>query len=133
MWLKILIFIPLAILSNTIFPLPFEPVLLAFVMYQTRPSTLIFVLFGTICAAIGSWIDVRLSQVFRQNTTIPSKTALHAFYLSTFLCAFFPVPFSFIRIALLKMRPPALPYILIVAIGRLARYWMIAQLSASLL
>lgn len=129
MWFDLILFVPIAILTNTTFPVPFEPVLLGFTAGHTQMQAFIFVVAGTLCAGIGGYVDVRFSRAICKNVARPSAMTVTLFYLVTTVCAFLPVPFSIVRITLLKTKPSVVPYALAIMMGRLPRYWILAHFS----
>ena len=125
---RLLLFIPLAVLTNTAFPLPFEPVLLWFAGGPALADAWVFAGVGSGCAGLAVLVDlavigaVRRQWSGRTGTGAPLPRAGRAFYLGAFLVALLPIPFTTVRLALLRVRPRPLLYALIVAGARLPRY-----------
>jgi membrane protein YqaA with SNARE-associated domain len=132
-WLSLTGFVPLAILCNTVFPVPFEPVLIAFTSHKSPEQAGMFALIGSICAAFGAAADVKLFRKLQDR--IPEKWLRllpmwsgRRTYVFTFLFALLPLPFSVARLAALRNPPQMIPYQLAVALGRLPRYLLIIHI-----
>lgn len=127
MWRDLLLFLPLALLTNTAFPVSFDPVLINFAANHTLKESIIYAVCGSLCAAIAGIVDVKLLGVVGRLISSKSARMLprwtgKRFYLLTLLFAFLPLPFSLIRLAMLKHRPQAALFGLAVGAGRLPRY-----------
>src|SRR5215831_7631250 len=116
MWLDLAIFLLLAMLCNTVFPIPFDPVLIYFASRYTRMDQVVFAIAGSICAGLSGAGEAKVLRIL--NRTIPHKwmQALspnwrgNRFYALTFLFALLPLPFSVVRVAALQRLPRMLPY-----------------------
>jgi hypothetical protein len=134
----LLLFIPLAVLTNTAFPLPFDPVLLWFASGHTFAEACVFAGFGSGCAGLAALADVTIIGALgrrwshRQRPGVPMPEAAPSFYAAAFLVALLPIPYTTIRLALLNVRPRPLLYALIVSGGRLPRYLVILRLWQTL-
>jgi hypothetical protein len=134
----LLLFIPLAVLANTAFPLPFDHVLLWFASGHTFAEACVFAGFGSGCAGVAALVDVTLIGALgrhwssREGPPAPVPLARQRFYVAAFLVALLPIPFTTIRLALLKIRPRPLLYALIVSVARLPRYLVIIRLWQTL-
>lgn len=127
MWRDLLLFLPLAILTNTAFPVSFDPVLINFAANHTLKESIIYAVCGSLCAAVAGVVDVKLLGVVGKLISSKSARVLprwtgKRFYVLTLLFAFLPLPFSLIRLAMLKHRPHAALFGLAVGAGRLPRY-----------
>ena len=129
-WLSLACFVPLAILCNTVFPMPFDPVLIAFASHKSPVQAGIFAFIGSICAAFGAAADVKLFRNLQDRIpekwlrSLPMWSGRHS-YVFTFFFALLPLPFSVARLAALRNPPKMIPYQLAVAMGRLPRYLLI--------
>jgi membrane protein YqaA with SNARE-associated domain len=126
-WLGLICFVPLAILCNTVFPVPFDPVLIAFASHKSPEQAGLFALVGSICAALGAAADVKLLR--NLQVRLPEKWLRllpmwsgRRTYVFTFFFALLPLPFSVARLAALRNPPQMIPWQLTVAMGRLPRY-----------
>ena len=136
MWRDFFLFWPLAVLTNTAFPFPFDPVLIYFA--GRHPAlTGVFAVGGSLCAAAAGVIDAKL--MGKAGGWVPAPCARFIpewggvrFYALTFIFAFAPLPFSVIRVAILRGRPRPLLYGAAVGLGRLPRYLMTVYLWRSL-
>jgi uncharacterized membrane protein YdjX (TVP38/TMEM64 family) len=126
-WLDLVCFVPLAVLCNTVVPIPFDPVLIFFASRQPPGEAQAFALVGSVCAGVAAAFDVTLFRRFRQRTPgkwlkfLPNWDGRRA-YVLTFLFALLPLPFSIVRLAVLRNPPRVIPYQVSVALGRLPRY-----------
>jgi membrane protein YqaA with SNARE-associated domain len=132
-WPDLVCFLALAVLCNTAFPLPFDPVLIHFATHQSSIAAWIFALSGSACAGLGAVVDVRLAGWLRARVSdrwirwLPHWQG-KPFYAIVFLFAVSPLPFSIVRLAALRRAPHAIPYGLAVFLGRLPRYLLIVAL-----
>jgi hypothetical protein len=134
----LLLFIPLAVLTNTGFPLPFDPVLLWFTAGRTFGQASVFAGFGSGCAGLAALADVTIIGAlgrrwsYRQGVGASMPRAGRGFYAAAFVVALLPIPYVTIRVALLKVRPRPLLYALVVSGARLPRYLVIVHLWQTL-
>jgi hypothetical protein len=140
-WLDLFCFVPLAILCNTVIPIPFDPVLIFFASRQPPAEAQAFALVGSVCAGVAAAVDVTLFRRIRSRATgkwlkfLPNWDGWRA-YVLTFVFALLPLPFSVVRLAVLRNPPRIIPYQVTVALGRLPRYvativlWQSLQLPA---
>lgn len=129
------LFISLAILSNTAFPLPFDPVLVWFAEGHSAAEAIVFAGLGSVCAGLAGLVDVALAgRVGRRlwSRTGRAGRAGRWFYLAVFLAALLPIPFTTIRVMLLRIRPHPMMYAVVVSGGRLPRYLVTVRLWQSL-
>lgn len=130
MWRDFLLFLPLAVLTNSTVPLPFDPVLIYFTSHHPFKYAWVFALVGSLCAGVAGIIDVKLlgklSRVLAaQPLPLLRRCTGRWFYLATFLFAFLPLPFSLIRLIIFGQQPRPVLYGLMVMLGRLPRYLLI--------
>ena len=124
--LTLILFVPLALLTNTALPIPFEPVLFLFVEAIPRHAWLL-VLLGAACSGIAAGAELSLLGRIRAAVP-PAWTAWiprgrgRWFHVWTALMAASPVPFSVVRLDVVGERPRSLPYAFAVAAGRLPRW-----------
>ena len=136
-WLDLISFIVLACLCNTALPLSFDPVLIFFASRATSNAAYALALIGSVCAGLAAIADVRVSrslqtrQYGRLLATLPSLVGVR-FYLLAFLVALSPLPFSIVRLAVLRRPPATAPYALAVGLGRLPRYLLTVSLCSAL-
>ena len=122
----LLLFFPLAVLTNTAMPLPFEPVLFYYASAYPAGWCWLFVLAGGAGAGVAGVVDLRLAHLARP--LVPPRWIVWLpewpgrwFYLWTLLVAATPIPFSVVRLAMLRSQPRALPYAVAVGLGRVPR------------
>ena len=135
--LELLIFIPVAVLTNTALPVSFDPLLVAFAAGHGPADGWALAIVGTACAAVGALVDLRIAAVVRtwrlpawaHHFPAPSGAA---FYTWTALLALSPLPFVLVRAALLRERPSPALYALSVAAGRFPRYLLLVFVWQSL-
>jgi hypothetical protein len=128
MWPEILLFVPIAIATNTAFPVPFDPLYVWFVYKQQSTAAILFAFTGAGCAGLACLLDLKLASAVAQKR-FERKDPTLLFYAVLFLCALFPLPFSVMRTTLLKWKPPAALYASTVMAGRLPRYLLLIYLG----
>lgn len=134
----LLLFIPLAVLTNTAFPLPFDHVLLWFASGHTFAEACVFAGIGSGCAGLAALVDVMCIGALgrqwsrRNGTAAAMPRAGRRFYVAAFLVGLLPIPYTTIRVTLLQIRPRPLLYALTVSAARLPRYIVIIRLWQSL-
>jgi len=121
---SLLLFLPLAVVTNSLLPVPFEPVLLG---YASQSSPWLLVSLGAAGAAIGEALSLLvLSRVARrvENTRVPGwlRSGGKRFYLWSTLVAASPLPIHLVRAAALVRRSRPLPFGVCVGLGRVPRY-----------
>jgi membrane protein YqaA with SNARE-associated domain len=126
-WLELASFLGLGVLSNTVFPMPFEPILVAFGGGRPDGQLALLCLLGSICAGAGALLDTGLLGLLRRKAQRHDGFALerHAsarFYLLAAAAGLLPIPFTLVRAAILRTRPR--PFLLagIVVATRFPRY-----------
>ncbi len=129
MWVfELLAFVPAMIAANTPFPIPSDAVLLAFAGGRPPAFVVALATVGAICAGVGGLIELRLAAAI-----VPSRDPVRWwFYPVVVGAAALPLPFTSIRILLLRSAPRPLPYAAAIAIGRFPRYLAEAFLVAHL-
>jgi len=133
MWMDLLFFAPMAILSNTSLPIAFDPVLIAYVATHSTRAACAFAVAGSICAGLAGIADAKFLGLVRGRVSdrwlkwLPSWQG-RGFYLFTFLFALMPLPFTVVRLAVVRYRPHALLYSLVIFLGRLPRYLLVVFL-----
>lgn len=127
MLLDLSLFVLLAVLTNTAFPAPFDPVLVCFAVRYSLPGAYLFALVGGLCAGIAGVIDARV--MARIGGKIPWRWARllptcrgRWFYLAVMLAALVPGTFGAVRMALVRRKPDPTWYALSLMAGRLPRY-----------
>jgi hypothetical protein len=123
----LILFLPLAVLTNTAFPVPFDPVLMSFASTHTRAEACVFAVLGSLCAAGAALLDTRVLGRVGAALGVSGKGVGGApcrrwFYALTFAVALLPLPFSLVRLALMRARPDPAKYAVAVGLGRLPRY-----------
>jgi hypothetical protein len=136
-WLDLIVYIPLAVLCNTVVPLPFDPVLIFFASRQSTCGACVLALTGSICAAFAIVADIRLIRYVHQRTPEKWLSLLPAWqgrkiYVLTILFALLPLPFTVVRLAALRHPPKMIPFQIAVALGRFPRYLLTVLLWPSL-
>jgi membrane protein YqaA with SNARE-associated domain len=127
-WLEMASFLGLGVVSNTLFPMPFEPLLVAFSGGRTAGQLGFICLVGSLCAGVGALVDAGFlgavrRRVQRRSSERPiDRPAGVRFYLFTGAAALLPIPFTLVRAALLRARPRPLLFASIVAVARYPRY-----------
>jgi len=128
MWLDLTEFVLLALLCNTIFPIPFDPVLIYFASRHAGMDAVVFAIVGGICAGLSGAGEAKALGVLNSYATHSRLRALlphwygFRFYVLTFLFALLPLPFSMVRLAVLQYRPRVVSYAVAIVFGRLPRY-----------
>jgi hypothetical protein len=123
---ELLWFIPLAVLSNTAFPLPFDHVLLWFAAGHSFTEACVFAGFGSACAGVAALVDVAVLGAVGRRSSLRARSgslprAGRGFYVAVVLVALLPIPYTTIRLALLRVRPRPLLYAVLVSVARLPR------------
>ena len=129
------LFIPLAILSNTAFPLPFDYVLVWFAGGHSAEQAIVFAGLGSLCAGLAGLVDVAVAGTVGRRLWSETGRAGRAggwFYFVVFLASLLPIPFTTIRVMLLRIRPHPVVYAVVVSGGRLPRYLVTVRLWQSL-
>ncbi len=121
-------FVPLAIITNTAFPYPFEPVLLLVTAGQPPSVVAVYAVLGSLCAGAAGFIDLNVMArvggiAGRGSGWSPANLHRWWFYLVAFGSALLPIPYSIIRVALARGQPDPRFYAGVVALGRLPRYF----------
>jgi len=121
---RLLLFLPLAVLTNSLLPIPFEPVLLG---YANRSSPWVLVSLGAAGAATGEALSLLLlSRVAERagETRVPGWLLAggRRFYLWSTLVAASPLPIHLLRAAAVIRGSRPLPFGLCVGLGRVPRY-----------
>ena len=127
MWLDLLFFVPMAILCNTAFPLAFDPVLIAYTSSHSLHAAWIFAVTGSLCAGLAGVTDAKLIGHVQEHVSERWLRWLpywhgSRFYVWTFVFALMPLPFSVVRLAVLRHQPRVVPYGIAIILGRLPRY-----------
>lgn len=127
-WFEMASFVGLGVLSNTVFPMPFEPLLVAFSGGRSAGQLAVICLIGSLCAGTGALVDagflgaIRRRVQRRRPAPLVERPAGWRFYLFTAGAALLPIPFTLVRAALLHSRPRPILFASIVAIARYPRY-----------
>lgn len=127
----LLAFVPLAVLTNTVFPMPFDPVLISFASGHSRAEACALAVLGSACAGAAAVVDALLLGRAREALASAPAPCGRRFYVIVFAVALLPLPFSLVRAALFRVRPDVAKYALAVALGRLPRYLAIVLLWQS--
>ena len=129
MLLDLLLFVPLAILTNSVFPFPFEPVLIFFVERYPPGLVTMFAAVGALCAGAAGFVDIwvmrGVGKWVRRGEDGPANFHRTWFYGSVLLAAFLPLPYVVVRLALVKGTPHPWVYALVIAAGRFPRYVLV--------
>jgi membrane protein YqaA with SNARE-associated domain len=128
--LQLLLFIPLAALSNSLLPVPFEPVLLWFVAGSPLDGAWVFAIAGGLGAAIGEAASVRVLRSLRARLSRGKAPAWLTrgrlcFYLWAGLVACSPLPITMVRAAAFWRQPSPIWYGVSVGLGRIPRYLLL--------
>jgi len=115
------------VLTNTAFPFPFDHVLVWFVSRHPADWAVGYSVLGAVCAGIAGLFDVAFLGKLRSWAGPRLVWARFSwgrwFYAGVFCCALLPIPFTVVRLAVLRAAPPdRWVYALVVALGRLPRY-----------
>src|SRR5262245_55694322 len=126
-WLDFCVFALLALLCNTAFPLPFDPVLIYFASRSTSTVGVALAICGSICAGVAGAAEGKVLAILRRRfqgaeAVRSSQSREDAFYVMTFLFALLPLPFSVVRLTALTRQPRPALYALTIILGRLPRY-----------
>jgi membrane protein YqaA with SNARE-associated domain len=137
MLLDLVLFLPLAILTNTFFPMPFDPVLLYFASRHSMQASLWFAVLGSVCAGLAGCLDVAMGHTVGRTLRAEWLRWLPVwrgnwFYLATVVFAIAPLPFSVVRLAAMRAIPDASIYGVAIAAGRLPRYVLIVYFCQGL-
>ena len=127
MFLDLALFVLLAVLTNTAFPAPFDPVLLCIAARYNSPVAYVFAFVGSVCAGIAGRIDVRVlgrigGKITARWARLLPTFADRWFYPAVMLAALLPGTFGVVRLALVRRMPDPNWYAFSVATGRLPRY-----------
>ena len=134
-WFEWLCFIPLAVLCNTALPVPFDPVLIVFGSRHGSGGACAVAVVGSLCASVGAIADIKLGRSAHSRVSpkwlrlMPHWTGRRA-YVLYFLFALLPLPFSVVRLAVVRNPPRLVPYQIAVTLGRLPRYLLAIFLSS---
>jgi membrane protein YqaA with SNARE-associated domain len=136
-WLDLILIAPLAVLCNTILPVPFDPVLIFFASRQSVSGACVLALIASLCAAVAGAADVTLVRHLRPRTPERWLAILPAWlgskiYILAFLFALLPLPFTVVRFAALRHPPKMIPFQIVVMLGRLPRYLLTVLLWRTL-
>ena len=133
---ELAVFVPLAIVTNTLVPFPFDYVLLWFSANTSFAHSMWLASLGAACAGVGALIDVWLLHRFGErvlrSTRYTPIAARRSFYAIAALYALLPLPYSGVRVLLLRERPNRFAYAGVTAAARWPRFVLIAQLGRSL-
>jgi membrane protein YqaA with SNARE-associated domain len=127
-WLEVASFIGLGVVSNTVFPMPFEPILVAFSGGRPDAHLVLVCLLGSLCAGTGALVDAGCfglvrRKVQRMNAApAEERRAGPRFYLFAAAAGLLPIPFTLVRAGLLQARPRPFLFAGIVAAARYPRY-----------
>lgn len=127
-WPEVASFIALGVVSNTVFPMPFEPILVAFSGERSDANLALICLIGSVCAGAGALVDAGCFGLVRrrvQQIGAAPAGERHAgphFYLLAAAAGLLPIPFTLVRAGLLHARPRPFLFAGIVAAARYPRY-----------
>ncbi len=124
---EVVSFLALGILANTFFPMPFEPILVAFSGGASRGDVVRLCLAGSLCAGIAALADagclgIVRRRLYRRMPRADERRASVRFYVFTAAAALLPIPFTLVRAGLLHARPRPFLFAAIVAVARYPRY-----------
>ena len=130
MLIDLLSFLPLAILTNTAFPFPFDYVLIFFAENYEPHQVWVFAALGSVCAAIAGFVDIKVLTAVGERTGRGKRWRAWNldrswFYAAVFLCAFLPVPYLLVRLVLVLGSPHPVLYAATLGSARLPRYVII--------
>jgi hypothetical protein len=126
-WIDLLFYLPLAFLSNTALPFAFDPVLIYFASRHSISSAYGFAVLGSALAGLAAVTDVKLLRWVHIRSSdrwlawLPQWRG-SVFYIWAFVFALLPLPFTVVRLAVLRHPPAAVPYAVTVSLGQLPRY-----------
>lgn len=129
-WLELASFLGLGVLSNTVFPMPFEPLLVAYSGGFDGGELALLCLAGSGCAGLGAFLDAGCLGIVRrrlQRGVAPAeqRRAGLRFYAFAAAAGLLPIPFTLVRAGLLRARPRPFLFAAIVAAARYPRYLVI--------
>src|SRR5262245_11674846 len=128
MWLELTVFAFLAVICNTAFPVPFDPVLIYFASRHTPATAVAFAIVGSVCAALAGVGENKVLGILNRRIPPQWTQALlpnwrgRRFYILAFVFALLPLPFSLVRLAILRHHPRLIVFGFAIAAGRLPRY-----------
>lgn len=127
---RYVVFAMLAVVTNTAFPYPFEPVLLLFAEGATPSDLILLSVTGSIAAGIAALIDHRLLSALGHKLFAARVRNFHRwwFYAAVFATALLPFPYTATRAALLRGRPNAVLFAGTVTAARFPRYLLTVHL-----
>ena len=125
--LELMLFLGLGVLSNTVFPMPFEPLLVAYSGGLDGSDMAILCLAGSLCAGLGALVDAGCLGIVRRrlqrgDAPAEGRRAGFRFYAFTAAAGLLPIPFTLVRAGLLHARPRPFLFAAIVATARYPRY-----------
>jgi MprA protease rhombosortase-interaction domain-containing protein len=130
-WLDAVCFLPLAFICNTALPVPFDPVLIYFASHHDSKATFFFAAAASICAGLAAVAETGVLKSLGSKIGFDDGgqfTRTSSFYFFAMLVALLPLPFSIVRLAVLRNPPKRFPYGLAVVLGRFPRYLVTAGL-----
>src|SRR5262245_40415150 len=138
MALDLIVFVLLAVLCNTVFPIPFDPVLINFATRYSGTHAVVFAILASLRAGLSGICEAKALGLL--NGRIPRKWSRmllpqwygRRFYIRTFLFALLPLPFTVVRLAVLRHQPKVFPYGLAIVLGRFPRYLVMMSLCRTL-
>lgn len=129
--LDALCFLPLAFLCNTALPVPFDPVLIYFASHHDSKATIVFAAGASICAGLAAVAETGVLKSLGGRIGFDDGGQFSrslSFYLFAMLVALLPLPFSIVRLAVLRKPPERFLYGSAVVLGRFPRYLVTAGL-----
>jgi membrane protein YqaA with SNARE-associated domain len=126
-WLELVSFLGLGVLSNTVFPMPFEPLLIAYSSGLDGGQMALLCIAGSLCAGLGALVDAGCLGIVRRRLQrgdglAQGRRAGGRFYAFTAAAGLLPIPFTLVRAGLLHARPSPFLFAAIVATARYPRY-----------